>query len=175
MGSGERRGAARLSGVLGELAATRGWGKRFARSSIWNVWEDVVGVLITTHAWPVRFQETDTLVVVVSDSVWMQQLSYQRCMVLDALNRRLPPEAGLKDVRFVLGDVSEARAEWCSHKEQDRPGRLGREPEGGHAKILARADELTESLDDPELRRALRDLYLKSRQRCGSSTGDPAG
>jgi hypothetical protein len=98
----DRKGPVRLRGVLGGLSGIKGWQKRFSRAVLWKVWADVVGTKISDHAWPERFQDTDTLVIVVSDSVWMQELSFQRSHLLDALNAHLPPDAQLAGMRFEL-------------------------------------------------------------------------
>jgi predicted nucleic acid-binding Zn ribbon protein len=112
------KGPVRLRGVLGGLSNIKGWQKRFSRAGLWKVWEDVVGPKISDHAWPERFQEVDTLVIVVSDSIWMQELSFQRTrnwLVCDS-NWGMSPRSVLigPPAAPVTGRRKEARAGMAS-------------------------------------------------------------
>jgi hypothetical protein len=156
------KGPVRLRGVLGGLSNIKGWQKRFSRAGLWKVWEDVVGPKISDHAWPERFQEVDTLVIVVSDSIWMQELSFQRTRLLDALNVHLPPDAQLAGMRFELGDVAEVRSYWTSRGTRNRSPERGPGWNGIPADDAdGIADAVVRELTDDEMRQALKRLYLR--------------
>ncbi len=150
-------GKALISRLVASIATGQGWAGKLSRARIWDVWEDVVGPQIALHAWPSTLKKGDILEIIVSDSVWMQQLGFQKHVILQALNRKLPRGAGLKDIRFVLGDIERARS---SHKKI-----------GSHVKketleidsgLESEARKRFEKIQDKELREAMMHLYLKS-------------
>ena len=154
----------KVAGIVKDLALRYGWGARLSRGMIWDVWEEIVGPQVAIHAWPERFTERDILVVAVTDSVWMQQLCFQRQLLIDKLNACLPSGARIKDIRFVLGDVAEVRSRWFFHKAPKRDmlkkGKV-RLPK----RVLDAAEDMMEPLRDQELRQAMTDLYLKYSER----------
>jgi len=152
-----------LAEILGEIALRYGWGVRLSKGKIWEVWEEIVGPQVAAHAWPECFRERDTLVVVVSDSVWMQQLSFQGQLFLERLNACLPAKAKIKDIRFVLGDVAGVRSQWIRRKI---PKRDISQKEGDQIQdaSIDMAKDLTTGIQDQELRQAMIDLYLKYRR-----------
>jgi hypothetical protein len=154
----------KISGIVEDLALRYGWGARLSRRKIWEVWEEIVGPQIVTHAWPERFAERDILVVVVTDSVWMQQLCFQRQLFIDRLNERLPFRAKIKDIRFVLGDVAEVRSRWVSY-QMPRRDILKKEKVQLPKRVLDAAVDMMEPVRDQELRQAMTDLYLKCSER----------
>ncbi len=151
----------RLAEILGEIALRYGWSSRLSRGKIWEVWEEIVGPQIAAHAWPERFMGKDMLVVVVSDSVWMQQLSLQRQLFLERLNACLDTDTKIKDIRFVLGDVARVRSQWVSRETAERD--ISEEEKGvSQDALIDRAREITAGIQDQDLRQAMIDLYLKS-------------
>ena len=154
----------KVSGIVKDLALRYGWGTRLSRGKIWEVWEEIVGPQVAIHAWPERFMERDILVVVVTDSVWMQQLCFQRQLFIDGLNARLPSGANIKDIRFVLGDVAEVRSWWISHKILKRD-MLEKGKVELQKRALDAANDTMEPVRDQELRQAMKNLYLKYSER----------
>ena len=150
----------RVTGIVRNLALRYGWGDRLSRGMIWDVWEEIVGPQVSIHAWPERFSERDILVVVVSDSVWMQQLCFQRQLFIDGLNARLPSGADIKDIRFVLGDVAEVRSRWISHKIPKKD-MLKKQKDQFPKRTLDAANDMMEPVRDQDLRQAMTNLYLK--------------
>ncbi|MEA3385817.1 MAG: DUF721 domain-containing protein [Thermodesulfobacteriota bacterium] len=154
----------KVTGIVKGLAFRYGWGTRLSRGIIWDVWEEIVGPQVSIHAWPERFTERDILVVVVSDSVWMQQLCFQRQLFIDGLNARLASGANIKDIRFVLGDVAEVRSRWTSRKTPKKDQIKKGKPQFPK-RALDAAKDMMEPVRDQELRQAMTDLYLKDSER----------
>ena len=150
----------KVTGIVEDLAIRYGWVARLSRGRIWDVWEEIVGPQVSIHAWPERFSERDILVVVVSDSVWMQQLCFQRQLFIDGLNARLPSGTEIKDIRFVLGDVAEVRSRWISHKIPKKD-MLKKGKVQFPKRALNTANDMMESVRDQELRQVMTNLYLK--------------
>jgi hypothetical protein len=153
-----------VTGIVKDLAFRYGWRARLSRGMIWDDWEEIVGPQVSIHAWPERFTERDILVVVVTDSVWMQQLSFQRQLFIDGLNARLPSGANIKDIRFVLGDVAEVRSRLISRKIPKKD-LLKKGKVQFPKRALDAANEMMEPVRDQELRQAMTNLYLKYSER----------
>ena len=154
----------KITGIVKSLALRYGWGARLSRGMIWDAWKEIVGPQVSIHAWPERFTERDILVVVVSDSVWMQQLCFQRQLIIDGLNARLPSGTEIKDIRFVLGDVAEVRSRWIPHKIPKKDMQK-KQKDQFHKRALDAAEDMMEPVRDQELRQAMADLYLKYSER----------
>ncbi|MEA1991148.1 MAG: DUF721 domain-containing protein [Thermodesulfobacteriota bacterium] len=154
----------KITGIVKGLALRYGWGARLSRGMIWDVWEEIVGPQISIHAWPERFTERDILVVVVSDSVWMQQLCFQKQLFIDGLNARLSSGTKIKDIRFVLGDVAEVRSRWIPRKIPKKDT-LKKQKVRFPKRTLDTANDMMEPVRDQELRQAMTNLYLKYSER----------
>ncbi len=150
----------RISRLISDLASIQGWSAKLARARIWDVWEEVVGAEIDRHAWPVRLIKGEVLEVAVSDSVWMQQLSFHKAIMVQDLNKRLPGEAAIKDIRLVLGDPG---------KRPSRNKKIGSHVINKDLKMDQNELDLAEKrfggIQDEQLRQALLRVYVKSRQR----------
>ena len=130
-----------------------GWGKNFSRAVIWKRWEALLGEKIAKNAWPERLS-ADMLVVRVSDSIWMHQLFLERTRILRLLNSHLSERARIKEIRFVIGDVSALRRSFSRIEETAFPGmEIPRE-------YKERARLLVRGVRDPGLRARLEQLYL---------------
>ncbi len=150
--------------LIGRVATRYGLSAKLKRKRIWEVWKRVVGPDVARNAWPASFWQGNILLVVVTNSVWMQQLSFQKVEILARLNGFLPEEAILKDIRFRLGDVEAARLE----------GSTGSHTKGTGGNLVVweydreefqQAKEMTRSVTDPGLREALKALILKYQAR----------
>ncbi len=150
----------RLSRLISDMASRQGWSPRLARARAWKIWEEVVGAEIGAHSWPSRIIRGEVLEVAVSDSVWMQQISFHKAFIVQELNSRLRRDAALKDIRLVLGNPGET----CFGSKK-----IGSHVRHENMKIdrgeWERAKDLFASVKDDELRGALVRLYLKSRMR----------
>jgi len=89
-----------MAELLTTLTAERKWTKALIRHRLFEFWGEAVGSEVAAHARP-QVIRGSVLHVEVTDSVWMQQLQFQKGLLLEALNQRLGEE-GLADIRFVL-------------------------------------------------------------------------
>ena len=140
-----------------------------ARAVVWTRWEDIVGPAVASHAWPSEFFESRILVILVTDSVWMHQLSLERLRILEMLNSRLPEKARFSGVRFRIGDVSRERMKWAGRR--GKPERQAPDVdimENQKEEIARRADEMVRAVSDPGVRRALRQMYVRYLSRSGA-------
>jgi predicted nucleic acid-binding Zn ribbon protein len=63
-----------------------------ADARIWTVWEEAVGKAIASHARPSWIKD-GCLRVIVSDSIWLQELEYFKETMIEKLNERLNRDA----------------------------------------------------------------------------------
>ncbi len=160
-----------IGSLLDGLATRYRWQKRLSRNTIWQQWPEIAGEAIAKHSWPMKFKERDVLVVAVSDSVWMQQLSLQKLMLLEAINRTLPPESMVRDLHFTMENIDQVRK---SHAATTSAPKTNSEtlyiqpkniPESEKQDIDQHAKAVTEPVEDEELKAVLQRAYIKSRIR----------
>lgn len=77
--------------------------KAFKRYSMLTRWEEIVGLRIAKNTRPVRFYR-EALVVMVRNSVWMQELEFLKPQILEKI-RASSPEVEVNDIVFKVGDV----------------------------------------------------------------------
>lgn len=144
--------------LLGTLSQDKNWRERMGMHTLFLFWDEVVGEEIACRAQPLIIRGT-VLWVEVGDPVWLQQLHLQRGTLLGEVNRRLPSETKLTDIRFQLNsalDQEPAPAE----VEEDAPPPQPLTPE--EAREL---DSLLATLADDEARLTMRRLWLKAHGR----------
>ncbi len=158
--------------LIGQLASRYRWQRRFSRMAIWKSWRELTGDAISEHSWPLKFRENDILVIAVSDSVWMQQLSLQKLTVLESLNRMLPPESRIRDIRFEIGDIDEVRKNFmpvsARHMaDSEAMGKIHSTEVSAEKdrQVKEQAQALTEPVQDRELKKMLEQIYRKSRMK----------
>ncbi len=160
-----------IGSLLDGLATRYRWQKRLSRNTIWQQWPEIAGEAIAKHSWPMKFKERDVLVLAVSDSVWMQQLSLQKLMLLEAINRTLPPESMVRDLHFTMENIDQVRKNHSAttsapkaHSETVciQPEKI---PETEKQNINQHAKAVTEPVKDEELKEVLQRAYVKSRFR----------
>ncbi len=98
-----------ISGLLGSLIPNRAWARNLARAPVWIRWEEIVGEVIAQQTCPWYLDREDSLVVAVGDSIWMQQLTYQKEEILNRINRVLPKNASVKNLSFRIADPDEIK------------------------------------------------------------------
>jgi hypothetical protein len=123
---------------------------------LWEVWEDAVGEELGKRSYPVELRR-GRLTVAVSSAPWMQQLSFMREQLRDALNRAVGQDV-VREVRFRVAVV-----------EPPRPARrLAPPPEWlGEAlpeDALTLIDEEISSVADAALRQSIRDVRVRAEQ-----------
>ena len=123
---------------------------------IWDVWEAAVGADVARRSQPLSLRRGQ-LTVAVSSLAWMQQLSFLRDSIRDAVNRALG-EAAVKDVRLRM---STAAAPRTRHRRAEKPGWLAEELD---AETLAAIDSKVEAIEDCCVREAVERALRKAEQ-----------
>ncbi len=138
-----------LDGVFKQLNRTP---QQCEQLRVWDIWGEVVGPQIAGKTRPEALRN-GVLVVSVTSSVWMQELSFMKQKILDRINQRLA-SGTIREIRFKLGDIQQAGA-GCY--EEPLPQLTEEEQE-----IIA---QHTASIEDQGLRESLQKLFTASRRR----------
>jgi hypothetical protein len=154
-----------LGSLLASALHQKNWQRRLRLHQVFLFWDEVVGGEIARHAQP-RVIRGGVLWLAVSDSIWMQQLQFERHQLLELLNARLSEGEGparsagaaegaplcLTDLKFQLDPSLRRR------KKEGRPAK----PVGqaiDHDRF-AQFSESLNSIADPETRECMKRLWL---------------
>jgi hypothetical protein len=77
-----------LGSLLASVLTQKDWQRRLRLHQLFLFWDEVVGREIARHAQP-QVIKGDVLWLAVTDSIWMQQLQFERHHILELLNTRL--------------------------------------------------------------------------------------
>ncbi len=104
MSSPERRGARPLSDILGELFATRGYGRLRGLKELEDAWNAAVGEP-QCHQTRVGEVRRGVLNVTVAHSTLLEELAAYRKPALLAALRRDASGTSIHDIRFRVGPI----------------------------------------------------------------------
>ena len=119
--------------------------------SILGAWSEIVGESVAEHSQP-RSVRNRILFLDVSHSTWMQQLQFLKPTLLEKVNNFLG-EPLIQDIRFKLGKIS--RTMPVSTKTYSL------EDERLDKATMNRIENLLQEIDDKEVRKSLRDVFIK--------------
>lgn len=97
------KGPQKIGSIVSQLMARRGYARVQAADEVEQVWQECVGGSLGAHTRTGNVRR-GTLLVIVTDSVSMQELTFSKRRLLKTLQSRLP-SAGIKDIRFQLGQL----------------------------------------------------------------------
>lgn len=140
----------RIADALASTFARLGVEARLREHEIFRVWPEVVGDAVARHAEPVSLKQ-GRLVVHVTDSVWLHQLSMLRRRLLEALRTRLG--SPVHEIALRIGEVA-PRPVAPLPSTVPSPSRIP-------ASRLAEIDMMLSPVGDEELRGAFRRLLLR--------------
>ena len=141
-----------MSELLNSLIQKKGWKKQITRNRVFLLWDRIVGEDIAVHARPFVVRG-EILWLNVSDSVWMQQLQFQKMTILERI-KQLLPGSSINDIRFQLDtDLGRPRP------VKEQPSEPRTTPPDPQKK--EKFDEMISTLKDEEMRRAMEHLWLK--------------
>jgi predicted nucleic acid-binding Zn ribbon protein len=97
------RGPERIGNVLAELMARGGFGRVRSTEALEAAWRQAAGTLAASYT-RVAGLRRGQLEIVVASSAMVQELSFQKRALLDALAKALPDEP-VRALRFRVGPV----------------------------------------------------------------------
>jgi hypothetical protein len=142
-----------VGSVLGEVLHRMGLEAPLARHNIARLWPKIVDSAVARHA-KVESVSGSTLFLAVDSSVWMNEMSAIRNLLLEKVNASLPPNAvPFTEIRFM--QRSWARTE--DRKPQAQPPEMTDQEGRVVSKIL-------ESVKDPDLKIILQKILDQDRK-----------
>lgn len=89
-----------LAEIISSLSGPQGLPFDLRDMEIWQIWEDVVGQVISSYAKPSMIRN-GILTVGVKQPIWLQELKFMAEEIRAKLNKRLGRKA-VRDIRFKL-------------------------------------------------------------------------
>lgn len=113
-------------------------------SSVRAAWPEATGPGTVNHAYPIRRSRAGVVTVACSDAVWAQEMDMRRDEIAMRLAALLDDPDAVAGLRFVVADHAIPQAD---------PGPPRRRiPPPPAPDVVARAEEVTRDIDDPDLR-----------------------
>jgi len=153
--TGGKKKIVRIDTLLGEIFENRNWRQNLARNRIFDFWDEAVGEGIASHAQP-KLVRGKVLWVDVTDSIWMQQLHLQKEHLREVINKRIPGDEEIEDIRFNL--VAHLKAALSATKIDQDPGPPP--PVPPDRRKLAEFEKLIANLGDEGARESFRTIWL---------------
>jgi predicted nucleic acid-binding Zn ribbon protein len=94
----------KISDVLAQLITARGYGRIQATADFTAAWQQAAGETISKYTRPGRIRR-GILEVVASNSMMIQELTYQKQQILTQLQTQLP-DAKIRDIKFRVGSIT---------------------------------------------------------------------
>ena len=139
-----------ISRLLTSVFEKKKWRSKLELHRVFEFWDRTVGKEIAAVAQPSLFRG-HVLWVKVKDSIWMQQLHFQKMLLLEKINNQLSGEK-LSDIHFQLDSSLSALPETDSKKSK---------PVFPDKREEQEFDQLISFLENDELRASLKSLWVK--------------
>jgi len=143
--------AIRAGSIAEDLFSSGGYTEKLKQYRAWQVWEQVVGPQIASHARPLRIRD-GILEVRVDQPIWMQQLRMMAPQILQKLNAALGEEL-IRELFWKRGRMPDP--------EPASPTDAGPPRATLSADELAAIDAQLEALPKGEIREAMRRVRIR--------------
>ncbi|MFC1735242.1 DUF721 domain-containing protein [Candidatus Hydrogenedentota bacterium] len=91
----------KIDQILKDFMKKTDMGRRIKKAKVFTIWKDTVGLQIARASHPIKYDE-GILYVAVTDSVWMDGLSYQKESIRGKLNGQLEDDQQIDEIKLVL-------------------------------------------------------------------------
>lgn len=93
-----------IGNILGDSFCTFRTGADGEIARIWSLWQSAVGETIAQNSRPAAFKG-NLLQINVSNSVWLQHLTFLKAELIDKINSALGGEL-IKELKFKIGNIN---------------------------------------------------------------------
>ena len=152
----------RIDLLLDTLIRDYGLDHKLLEAKVFAAWREAVGALIARNTQPISLVD-GKLTVYATAHVWVNELQMLRGQVIPKINKAVSSPA-VKTLEFSIKPVHSS----ISPKNQrfHRPKRLKKlETIELDTETLKRIDQTVASVEDPDLKARLRQLFIKQSQR----------
>lgn len=138
--------------ILSGLSKRLGLESRLVELRLQHQWSDIVGEPMASHTWPanIRFKK---LYLIVSNSVWLQQLTFLKPALLTKLQADVDPEL----VTDIVGRVGELPNDLAVPPVDLDPDIRSAQSESSWAEVVTH----TTTIQDPLLRERFREVISR--------------
>lgn len=126
-------------------------------SSVRAAWPEATGPGTVHHAYPIRRSRAGVVTVACSDAVWAQEMDMQGDDIARRVNALLGDPDAVAGLRFVVADHA------IPQVDTGPPPR--RIPPPPAQEAVAWAEQVTEDIDDPDLRALVTRAAARARER----------
>lgn len=175
MDSQENDSAKDLGALLQSVFHQKKWQDRIEIHQVFLFWDKILGEL-ANHAQPEIIRD-NTLWVNVSDSVWMQQLQFEKQTIIDQINRELSKYC--KNTQRETGAVPKIEAikfkldPTLSHSTQTQPSLAEQfDSVPVDASRLKSFESAVKSINDETIEKSLKSLWIALEKRKAKTDRD---
>lgn len=126
-------------------------------SSVRASWPEATGPGTVNHAYPIRRSRAGVVTVACSDAVWAQEMDMRHDEIAMRLAALLDDPDAVAGLRFVVADHAIPQVD-----PGPPPRRIPPPPDPD---VVARAEEVTRDIDDPDLRALVTRAAARSLER----------
>ena len=126
-------------------------------TSVRAAWPEATGPGTVNHAYPIRRSRAGVVTVACSDAVWAQEMDMRRDEIADRLAALLDDPDAVAGLRFVVADHAIPGPD-----PGPRPRGVPPPPDPD---AVARAEQATSAIDDPDLRALVTRAAARSMER----------
>ncbi|MGO9120444.1 MAG: DciA family protein [Desulfomonilaceae bacterium] len=143
-----------VGSVLGEVLHRMGLEAPLARHNVARLWPKIVDSAVARHA-KVESVSGSTLFLAVDSSVWMNEMSAIRNLLLEKVNASLPPNAvPFTEIRFM-------QRSWAGTEDRKPQASLQPEMTDQESRVIGK---ILEPVKDPDLKIILRKILDQDRK-----------
>jgi len=142
----------KLSFTLPGVLKDKGWERKFDQHRVFLEWENLADEATAAHSRPLKVVK-DVLWLEVENSAWMQQLQYQKIILLETLNAYLNVSR-FSDIRFAIEEKKKKK----KPRQESRLSFISPPPEE-----VAQFEKQISFLEDGDIRDSLMRLWYLSK------------
>jgi len=144
-----------LGDILKPFLSSSGLERKMEEQKVLDAWPKAVGEIIAEKTFPLRVRNR-VLYVVVTNSVWLQELHFMKGIILQKMHR-LVGDRHLQDLRFTFGEIEPSAVHWKMEEKKRTPGEVNLNEEEKD-----RVERAVGGVSNPEIREILRRVYSKA-------------
>lgn len=169
----QRGGTVKMQGVVAAVVSDRKWADKLYEVSVFDVWESVVGEAIARQSAPVSLSD-GILRVEVAHQVYANELSLMKTEILSKLQKKLEsandrrrgpiPKNRVIDIHFRMNPhifkMKNGNGTKPELKQLQTDQDIRKKSKSISPELLDRIEAAVSVVSDPELREALKSLFI---------------
>lgn len=152
----------KLGKVISEAVEAKGWQKKVTEMNAVNSWnKENIGTRICSNAQAYHI-ENGKLYVLVSNSTWMNELSFLKPQIIKNINQAVGKSV-VEDIQFKIGNIRKHRNQSKTNEaKRKKSGKTDLEKVELKQEVIDKIDEVVSEIDDQDLRESFRKAIIVS-------------